>query len=185
MLAELAEGPPGAPLLAYRRGRRRVPITARDVNEYVHAVTGSAFTAKDFRTLRGTLVAASALAAAGTPDSVADRRRAERAAVDAAAAALGNTPAVARASYIDPAGVPPVRAGPAARRHGRTRDGDPPTARALSGHAVRRGSIMVIPATVARSNSGRSAAASSRPMVRSMSCCGASSPCSISAIIAG
>ena len=102
VLAELAEGPPSAPLLAYRRGRRRVPITDRDVNEYVRAVTGSAFTAKDFRTLRGTLVAAGALAAVGTPDSVADRRRAERAAVDAAAAALGNTPAVARASYIDP-----------------------------------------------------------------------------------
>lgn len=103
VLASLVEGSrPSAPLLAYRRGRRRVAVTAREVNEHVRALTGTAFTAKDFRTLRGTIAAASALAAAGAADDEAQRRRAERDAVEAAAAALGNTAAVARASYIDP-----------------------------------------------------------------------------------
>ncbi len=49
----------------------------------------------------------------------------------------------------------------------------------------RAGSTTVIPATVARSNTGSRAAASSRPMVRSTSRCGCSDPCSTSAIIAG
>ncbi|MGN8026829.1 DNA topoisomerase IB [Microbacterium sp. 22242] len=102
VFAELAEGPGSAPLLAYRRGRRRVPITPRDVNDYVHDLTGSAFTAKDFRTLRGTILAATALAAAGAASSASERKKRENAAVKETAAALGNTPAVARASYIDP-----------------------------------------------------------------------------------
>lgn len=103
VLADLVQGAgAGATLLAYRRGRRRVAVTAREVNDYVRALTGTVFTAKDFRTLRGTIAAASALAAAGVQDGVARRKRAERDAVEAAAAALGNTPAVARASYIDP-----------------------------------------------------------------------------------
>lgn len=102
MTGRLVQGArPSAPLLAYRRGRRRVAVTAREVNEHVRALTGTAFTAKDFRTLRGTIAAASALAAAGAADDEAQRRRAERDAVEAAAA-LGNTAAVARASYIDP-----------------------------------------------------------------------------------
>ena len=54
VVAALAAGRPAAPLLAYTRGRRRVPLTPKDVNAYVRAMTGGAFTAKDFRTLRGT-----------------------------------------------------------------------------------------------------------------------------------
>jgi DNA topoisomerase IB len=98
----LAAGRPGAPLLAYRRGRRRVPLTPRDVNAYVRTMTGGAFTAKDFRTLRGTIHAADALARIGLGETKNERKRAELLAVRATAEALGNTPAVARSSYIDP-----------------------------------------------------------------------------------
>lgn len=98
----LAAGRPAAPLLAYARGRRRVALTPRDVNVYVRTMTGGSFTAKDFRTLRGTILAADALARIGTTTTKADRKRAEALAVKAAAAALGNTPTVAKSSYIDP-----------------------------------------------------------------------------------
>lgn len=101
-VALLAVGRSRAPLLAYARGRRRVALTPGDVNAYVRSLTGGSFTAKDFRTLRGTILAAEALARIGTVDTAADRKRAELLAVRATADALGNTPAVARGSYIDP-----------------------------------------------------------------------------------
>ncbi|ALX66860.1 DNA topoisomerase IB [Microbacterium sp. XT11] len=101
-LSELAVGSPRAPLLAYRRGRRRVKITPAEVNDYLREVTGGVFTAKDFRTLHGTILAADALARIGPLDTQAERDRAERLAVQATASALGNTTAVARGSYIDP-----------------------------------------------------------------------------------
>src|SRR5690606_29366282 len=98
----LVAGRSHSALLAYQRGRRRVPVTAREVNDYVRAVTGGGFTAKDFRTLRGTILAADALARIGTVDTKSERKRAEALAVRATAEALGNTPAVARSAYIDP-----------------------------------------------------------------------------------
>lgn len=98
----LAAGRRGSPLLAYDRGRRRAPLSPSDVNAHIRALTGGAFTAKDFRTLRGTILAAEALARIGTVDTARDRKRAENLAVRATAEALGNTPAVARSSYIDP-----------------------------------------------------------------------------------
>jgi DNA topoisomerase I len=101
-VAELQSGRPRAPLLAYVRGRRRVPLTPGDVNAYVRALTGGSFTAKDFRTLRGTIMAAEALARIGRVDTKTDLKRAELLAVRATAEKLGNTPSVARASYIDP-----------------------------------------------------------------------------------
>lgn len=102
VVAELAAGRPRSPLLAYRRGRRAVALTPADVNAHLRALTGGTFSAKDFRTLRGTIVAADALARIGTVDTARDRKRAEQLAVQATAEALGNTPAVARGSYIDP-----------------------------------------------------------------------------------
>ena len=51
----LAAGRPRSPLLAWQRGTRRVPLTPAEVNAYVRALTGGRFTAKDFRTLRGTI----------------------------------------------------------------------------------------------------------------------------------
>lgn len=102
LMTELATGRSRAALLSYRRGRRRVPLTPGDVNAYVRALTGGPFSAKDFRTLRGTILAAEALAEAGVATTKNERKKVELAAVRAAAAALGNTPAVARSSYIDP-----------------------------------------------------------------------------------
>lgn len=103
VMAELQTGRPRASLLSYRRGNRRIPLTPADVNSHVRSLTGGAFTAKDFRTLRGTIMAAESLARIGTVDTAKDRKRAEALAVRATAEALGNTPAVARSSYIDPA----------------------------------------------------------------------------------
>ncbi|GAA2000870.1 DNA topoisomerase IB [Microbacterium ulmi] len=101
-IALLRAGRPRSPLLWYPRGRRVVRLTASEVNAYVRTLTGTAFTAKDFRTLRGTIVAAETLARLGTADSPRERKRAEVVAVRAAADALGNTAAVARGSYVDP-----------------------------------------------------------------------------------
>ncbi|MBZ4487373.1 DNA topoisomerase IB [Microbacterium sp. cx-55] len=89
-------------VLAYRRGRRRVPLTPADVNAYIRGLTGGDFTAKDFRTLRGTIAAADALARIGPVETKRARKISEREAVKATAATLGNTPSVARSSYIDP-----------------------------------------------------------------------------------
>lgn len=102
VVALLATGRARSPLLAWQRGRRRVPLHPDDVNRYVRALTGGRFTAKDFRTLRGTILAADALARIGPVDTERQRADAERLAVRATAEALGNTPAVARGSYIDP-----------------------------------------------------------------------------------
>lgn len=101
-VSQLQAGQGNAPLLAYRQGRRRIRLTPVDVNDHIRMMTGGPFTAKDFRTLRGTIVAASTLAEIGTVSSVRKRKEAELQAVRATAAVLGNTPAVARRSYIDP-----------------------------------------------------------------------------------
>ncbi|MCP1429740.1 DNA topoisomerase-1 [Microbacterium foliorum] len=101
-LSEFAVGSPRETLLAYRKGRRRVRLTSGEINAYLRTVAGSAFTAKDFRTLHGTILAADALARIGRLETKTERRRAERLAVQATASALGNTIAVARGSYIDP-----------------------------------------------------------------------------------
>jgi DNA topoisomerase IB len=65
-------------------------------------VAGGAFTAKDFRTWHATVLAAVGLAVSERTDSQAARKRAIARVVQEVAGYLGNTPAVARASYIDP-----------------------------------------------------------------------------------
>lgn len=91
-----------ARLLAYKNGRSWHPVTSAEINEYVKVRTGGDFTAKDFRTLRGTVAAAISLADSGPQTKVSARKRAiSRAMVDAAAV-LGNTPSIARKSYVDP-----------------------------------------------------------------------------------
>ena len=93
----------GDGLLAHKRGRRWSNIRSDDVNAYVKEVTGDAFSAKDFRTWGATVLAAQALAVSGpVAGSKRGRRRAISRAVDEVAHYLGNTPAVCRASYIDP-----------------------------------------------------------------------------------
>lgn len=73
-----------------------------DINNYIRERTGGDFTAKDFRTLRGTLVAAQELATAATASTPAGRKKVVSDVMRTVAGELGNTPAVARASYVDP-----------------------------------------------------------------------------------
>ena len=98
---------PSARLLAYKPASSEEaagwhPVTAEDINDYVRARTGGEFTAKDFRTLTGTVTAACSLARSGSQPNKTARARAVRAAVSDTAELLGNTLAVARGSYIDP-----------------------------------------------------------------------------------
>jgi DNA topoisomerase I len=94
----------GEELLAYKQGRRWVDVKSADINQYVKELTGGDFSAKDFRTWSGTLHAAVALAVSGpaASGSKTGRKRAKTRAVKEVARYLGNTPAIARASYIDP-----------------------------------------------------------------------------------
>src|SRR4029453_15675646 len=92
-------------LLAYRNGSGWRDVRSEDVNAYVKELAGDAFSAKDFRTWHGRGFAGGGVAAppaGGVPVRQAARRRRISAAVKDVAAELGNTPAVARASYIDP-----------------------------------------------------------------------------------
>jgi DNA topoisomerase I len=95
---------PKARLLSYRpsAGAEWHPLSAEDINEYVKERVGDDFSAKDFRTLHGTVAAATELARLGPQPSAAGRKRAESRAIKAASEVLGNTPSVARASYVDP-----------------------------------------------------------------------------------
>ena len=93
----------GPQLLAYRVGRSWRDVSSRDINEYVKRVVGGNVSAKDFRTWHGTVVAAVALAEMADPGATPPaRRRAIKRAVDQVSEQLGNTPTVARKSYIDP-----------------------------------------------------------------------------------
>ena len=93
----------GEELLAYKVGGRWVDVKSADINAYLKEATGGDFSAKDFRTWSGTVLAAVALAVAGMAASTkTSRQRAKTRAVKEVARYLGNTPAVCRASYIDP-----------------------------------------------------------------------------------
>ncbi|NYD67852.1 DNA topoisomerase IB [Agromyces atrinae] len=93
---------PRTRLLAWKDGSKRVPITTIDLNAYVRERTLGDFTAKDFRTLHGTITAARSLAKQGLASTERERSACIRRAVQAVADELGNTPTVARTSYIDP-----------------------------------------------------------------------------------
>ncbi|HEX4445435.1 MAG TPA: DNA topoisomerase IB [Polyangiaceae bacterium] len=78
-------------------------IGSHDVNDYIRAASGDAFSAKDLRTLAGTVLAARALRAQPPCTSKAQLKRAERAALEYVAGRLGNTVAVCRKCYVHPA----------------------------------------------------------------------------------
>jgi DNA topoisomerase I len=78
------------------------PVTPRDVNDYIKEATGSEFSAKDFRTWGGTLLAAIALAEIGVAESERKAKRNIVQAVKRVAEHLGNTPTVCRNCYIHP-----------------------------------------------------------------------------------
>ncbi|AGL18100.1 DNA topoisomerase IB [Actinoplanes sp. N902-109] len=82
--------------------RRWREVHADDVNEYLREISGEQMSAKDFRTWHGTVKAAEELAAAGPQETGPKRRKAVSHAMKEVAELLGNTPAVARASYVDP-----------------------------------------------------------------------------------
>ena len=90
-------------LLVFREGGSWQDVRSADVNAYLQEKIGEEFSAKDFRTWHGTVLAAVELAAEGAPASKSGAERAIRAAVRRVAEQLGNTPAVCRSSYIDPA----------------------------------------------------------------------------------
>jgi len=91
-----------ARLLAWKDGRSWHPLTAEGINAYVAERTGREFTAKDFRTLHGTVTAAVGLAAAGPQKTATARKRAVTQVMKDVAEVLGNTASVARSSYVDP-----------------------------------------------------------------------------------
>ena len=93
----------GPELLAYRDGRRWRDVSSSDINSYLKTVIDGEVSAKDFRTWHGTVLAAVALAEAvdGTT-SERGRTRAVRTAMSDVAEYLGNTPRIARGSYVDP-----------------------------------------------------------------------------------
>jgi DNA topoisomerase-1 len=97
-LEPLADRPREQPLLVFQEGSGRVSLDATMVNEYLRHITGGEYTAKDFRTWKGTAAAGMALAGKST---VPARQRVLDA-IKQTAELLGNTPTVARAAYVDP-----------------------------------------------------------------------------------
>jgi DNA topoisomerase-1 len=89
----------------------RRQVTSDDVNDYLREVTGQDFTAKDFRTWAGTVLAASALRDVAGFESEAEAKRKVAAAIDQVARKLGHTRAVCRRAYIHPAVVAAYMAG--------------------------------------------------------------------------
>jgi DNA topoisomerase-1 len=95
---------PGQELFQYiGADGRRHRIGSADVNAYLKAITGEDFTAKDFRTWAGTVLACTALRELDTVSTTAAGRKNIVRAIEAVAGVLGNTTAVCRKSYIHPA----------------------------------------------------------------------------------
>jgi DNA topoisomerase I len=93
----------GPELLAYKDDRGRwVDVRSSDINDYVQRALGPEFSAKDFRTWTATVLAAVALAAEEDAETERQRQKAVVRVVRRVALVLGNTPAVARGSYVDP-----------------------------------------------------------------------------------
>ncbi|MCX4385495.1 DNA topoisomerase IB [Micromonospora peucetia] len=89
-------------LFGYRDGEDWRDVRSDEVNEYLRDASGGEMTAKDFRTWHATVLAATELATAGSPRSATARKRAVAGVMRAVAELLGNTPTVARTSYVDP-----------------------------------------------------------------------------------
>jgi DNA topoisomerase I len=110
--AELADAikmlrdlPGGRQLFRYERDGAYYNLTGANLNEYIRQYLGDEFTAKDFRTWGGTLLAAIALAERGEPETESDAKKKVAAVMRVVGEKLGNTPAVARSSYVSPAVV--------------------------------------------------------------------------------
>lgn len=105
----------GARIFKYRREGELHNLTSERLNEYVGIQLGEEFTAKDFRTWGGTLLAAIYFAELadkqGLPDSESKQKRSISSVMRRVAEQLGNTPAVTRESYVSPAVVEQYLAG--------------------------------------------------------------------------
>jgi DNA topoisomerase-1 len=103
-IVEQCQDVPGQELFQYLGddGQRRT-IDSADVNEYLRGITGADFTAKDFRTWAGTVLAARALQEFAAFDSQAQAKRNILRAIETVAKRLGNTRAVCRQCYVHPA----------------------------------------------------------------------------------
>ncbi len=90
-------------LLSYRDGRSWRSLLPDLVNDYVRETTGLESTAKDFRTWHATVLAAAALAESPEPgETKASQKRAVAGAMKEVSSFLGNTPTLAKSSYVDP-----------------------------------------------------------------------------------
>src|SRR6476661_4317566 len=103
---------PGAELFQYVDDEGgRVAIGSGDVNDYLRAITGEDFTAKDFRTWAGTLQAVEALEEFGPADTTREAKSTILRAIDQVAERLNNTRAVCRKYYVHPAVLERYEAG--------------------------------------------------------------------------
>jgi DNA topoisomerase IB len=89
-------------LLVYRDGDEFRELHADDINERIHELTGCSCTAKDFRTWHGTVMAAAAFAEKDRPTTKRKMQSTQRRVMEEVAQLLGNTPAIAKGSYVDP-----------------------------------------------------------------------------------
>ena len=89
-------------LLVYRKEKSTWEVRAEDINRRFQEIVGPDFTAKDLRTWHATVLAAVIIAGHDQPASETARRRLEKSLMRDVAEQLGNTPAVARQSYVDP-----------------------------------------------------------------------------------
>ncbi|MEV4656219.1 DNA topoisomerase IB [Micromonospora sp. NPDC049301] len=89
-------------LFGYWDGREWRDVRSDEVNGYLRDASGGEMTAKDFRTWHATVLAATELATVGPGRSMTARRKAVVAVMREVAQLLGNTPTVARTSYVDP-----------------------------------------------------------------------------------
>jgi len=97
--------PGGRRLFRYQNGESLCNLDGRKLNEYIQEHMGDDFTAKDFRTWGGTLTAAILFAERGLPESETETKRVVAGVMRTVGEKLGNTPAVARSSYVSPAVV--------------------------------------------------------------------------------
>ena len=107
----LLDLPGGGRLFRYERDGELVALSAAELNEYLAEHMGDGFTAKDFRTWGGTLLAATELARVGPADDELEAKRTVASAMRAVGEELGNTPAVARDSYVSPVVIDAYLAG--------------------------------------------------------------------------
>jgi DNA topoisomerase-1 len=104
-IRDLLKLPGGRRLFRYEEEGTIHNLHSRRLNEYIREFMGAEFSAKDFRTWGGTLLAAISFAERPVPESETEAKRSVAAVMRSVAERLGNTPAVTRASYVSPAVV--------------------------------------------------------------------------------